>query len=119
MTAEGKPIIFDFWACQRPLTHRWGSGQVFERLSKRFGRPDLAFGKTDGIPEGTLAIDRNTGYEWVSLPFKDNEFAFGYWDPPYDKLYKHEGIEIWRTVRRLAILHTHIWPRAWLPAPLP
>src|SRR3990167_262443 len=107
-------IIFDFWACQRPLTHRWGSGQVFERLSKRFGRPDVAFGKTDGIPDGIFAIDRSNGYEWAQLPFDDNNFQFGYWDPPYDKLYKKEGQEIWRTIKRLAILHTHIWPRAWL-----
>ena len=29
-------IIFDFWACQRPLTKHWGSGQVLERLEKQF-----------------------------------------------------------------------------------
>ena len=107
-------IIFDFWACQRPLTKKWGSGQVFSRIEKLLGRPDVAFGKTDGIPEGITAIDHNTGYEWRNLPFEDNHFEFGYWDPPYDKLYKPEGMEIWRTVKRLAIFHTHIWPRAWL-----
>ena len=107
-------VEFDFWACQRPLTHKWGSGQVFDRLSARFGKPDVAFGKTDGIPNGTLEVDLKNGYNWKSLPFPDNEFEFGYWDPPYDRLYKPEGIEIWRTVRRLAILHTHIFPRAWL-----
>jgi hypothetical protein len=107
-------IKFDFWACQRPLTHKWGSGQVFERLSGSMGMPDVAFGKTDGIPYGVLAIDHNTGYEWVKLPFLDNHFDFGYWDPTYDHLYKKEGQEIWRVCKRLAILHTHIWPRAWL-----
>jgi len=107
-------IIFDFWACQRPLTKKWGSGQVFSRIEKLLGRPDVAFGKTDGIPEGITAIDHNTGYEWRDLPFEDNHFKFGYWDPPYDKLYKPEGQEIWRTVRRIAILHTMIWPKAWL-----
>jgi hypothetical protein len=107
-------IIFDFWACQRPLTHKWGSGQVFERIVKILGMPDAAFGKTDGIPEGILAIDKNTGYEWSKLPFSDNQFSFGYWDPPYDKLYKQEGQEIWRTCKRLAILHTYIWPHSWL-----
>jgi len=107
-------IKFDFWACQRPLTKTWGSGQVFERLSSMFGKPDVAFGKTDGIPEGIAAIDHNTGYEWRNLPFKRNHFVFGYWDPPYDKLYRKEGMEIWRTTQRLAILHTHIWPKAWL-----
>jgi len=74
----------------------------------------VAFGKTDGIPEGILAVDRNTGYDWPHLPFTDNQFSFGYWDPPYDKLYKKEGQEIWRVCQRLAILHTFIWPRAWL-----
>jgi len=107
-------IIFDFWACQRPLTKKWGSGQVFSRIEKQLGKPDSAFGKTDGIPEGITAIDHNTGYEWRNLPFETNHFEFGYWDPPYDKLYKPEGVEIWRVVRRIAILHTMIWPKAWL-----
>lgn len=75
-------VRFDFWACQRPLTHTWGSGQVFERLSRNFGTPDVAFGKTDGIPEGVRSIDRKNGYEWAKLPFEDNKFDFGYWDPP-------------------------------------
>ena len=30
-------IIFDFWACQRPLTSTWGSGQVFEKIVELFG----------------------------------------------------------------------------------
>jgi len=107
-------ILFDFWACQRPLTKKWGSGQIVSRIEKQLGSVDVAFGKTDGIPDTILAIDHNTGYEWRELPFKDNYFSFGYWDPPYDKLYKQEGIEIWRTCKRLAILHTYIWPRAWL-----
>lgn len=107
-------IRFDFWACPRPLTHHWGSGQVIDRIEKTFGRPDAAFGKTDGIPPGITAIDRSEGYEWAHLEIEDNQFEFGYWDPPYDKLYKKEGQEIWRTCKRLAILHTYIWPRAWL-----
>jgi len=108
-------ITFDFWACQRPLTRKWGSGQVWERLEKAFGRPDAAFGKTDGIPEGVRYFDLTNGYDWKSMPeLKDNQFEFGYWDPPYDRLYKQEGQEIWRVCRRLAILHTHVWPRAWL-----
>ncbi len=107
-------IVFDFWACQRPLTRTWGSGQVFDRLCETFGKPDVAFGKTDGIPNGVFSVDKKNGYEWASLPFADNQFTFGYWDPPYDKLYKREGQEIWRCCQRLAILHTYIWPRAWL-----
>jgi len=107
-------LIQGFWACQRPLTHKWGSGEIFERISEKFGKPDVAFGKTDGIPEGILAVDFNTGYDWNKLPFKDNQFEFGYWDPPYDKMYKKEGMEIWRCCKKLAILHTHMFPRAWL-----
>lgn len=112
---RGKGTVeFDFWACPRPLTGKWGSGQVYSRIVEQFGLIDAAFGKTDGIPSGVTAVDLNTGYDWNHLPFRDNEFEFGYWDPPYDKLYKPEGKEIWRTCKRLAILHTHIWPRAWL-----
>jgi hypothetical protein len=107
-------ITFDFWACQRPLTHKWGSGQVFDRISRQFGKPDAAFGKTDGIPEGVFSVDLKNGYDWNKLPFEDNKFPFGYWDPPYDKMYKREGMEIWRTCQQLAILHTHMFPRAWL-----
>ena len=119
MKAKKKPlgkseIKFDFWACQRPLTKKWGSGQVFNRIEKEIGKIDVAFGKTDNIPDEVKAIDLNTGYNWNKLPFKDNEFEFGYWDPPYDKMYKHEGMEIWRCCKRLAILHTYIFPRAWL-----
>lgn len=107
-------IIFDFWACQRPLTKRWGSGQVFGRITKQFGKPDVAFGKTDNIPEEVFYVDKTNGYDWIKLPFKDSKFEFGYWDPPYDKMYKKEGMEIWRVCKKLAILHTHIFPRAWL-----
>ena len=113
-------IIFDFWACQRPLTHHWGSGQVFDRIVKQFGSPDVAFGKQDQIPEGIITIDNDGKVnptitaDWKSLPFPDNHFKFGYWDPPYDHLYKKEGQEIWRVCKKLAILHTHMWPRAWL-----
>lgn len=107
-------IKFDFWACQRPLTHHWGSGQVFTRFEQNFGKVDCAFGKQDQIPDGVFAVDLNTGYDWNKLPFENNQFERGYWDPPYDKLYKKEGMEIWRCCQELAILHTFIWPRAWL-----
>ena len=107
-------IVFDYWACARPLTKHWGSGQVWERICKTFGTPDVAFGKTDGIPEVDY-YDLSKGDQWATMPqVRTNQYEFGYWDPPYDKLYKKEGIEIWRTVKRLAILHTYIWPRAWL-----
>ncbi len=79
-------IVFDFWACQRPLTRKWGSGQVWARLCKQFGTPDAAFGKTDGIPEGVRFFDLSNGFDWKSMPsLADNQFSFGYWDPPYDR----------------------------------
>jgi len=107
-------IKYGFWACQRPLTHKWGSGQIFDRISKFMGKPDVAFGKTDNIPDDVFYVDKSNNYDWIKLPFKDNEFNFGYWDPPYDHLYKKEGKEIWRCCKKLAILHTYIFPRTWL-----
>lgn len=114
---DSDSIYFDFWACQRPLTKKWGSGQVYERICKTFGCPDVAFGKTDNIPENVLYIDKSNGYDWKELPFGDNEFEFGYWDPPYPPavkgLMKKEGQEIWRCCKKLAILHTYVYPRSW------
>ena len=107
-------ITYGFWATQRPLTKKWGSGQVFNRLKDNFGEIDVAFGKTDNIPDGIFAVDKNNGYDWLKLPFEDNKFEFGYWDPPYDKMYKKEGMEVWRTCKKIAILHTFMFPRAWL-----
>ena len=120
MIEKNSSVKFDFWACQRPLTHHWGSGQVEKRLVKDFGQIDVAFGKQDQISEGITTIDSDASVnptviaDWKKLPFEDNHFNFGYWDPPYDKLYKKEGMEIWRVCKRLAILHTFIFPRAWL-----
>ena len=96
------------------MTKTWGSGKVWERLCENVSTPDVAFGKTDGIPDGVQAIDQKNGYQWNDLPFEDNQFKFGYWDPPYDKLYRPECIEIWRTCRKLAILHTHVYPTSWM-----
>ncbi len=107
-------VKFGYWALPRPLTRHWGSGDVWKRMCQEVGTPDVAFGVTDGIPSDIVAIDKNTGYEWNDLPFEDDMFNFGYWDPPYDKLYKSEAQEIWRTCRMLAVLHTHIYPRSWL-----
>ena len=87
---------------------------MYDRICKKFGTPDMVFGKTDGIPDGIPFCDLKNGYDWKKLPFPDNHFKFGYWDPPYDKLYKKEGMEIWRCCKKLAILHTYIFPRAWL-----
>lgn len=121
-------VTFGFWACTRPRTVGWGSGEMFSRIEAQFGRPDAAFGVTDGIPIAELfpvmLIDRRFGLEWATLPLVDNEYAFGYWDPPYHnekvrgpgnraKLFKREAQEIWRVCQRLAILHTHVYPRSW------
>lgn len=117
---KDEKIRFDFWACQRPLTKSWGSGQVFNRIMMHFERPDIVFGKTDGIPNYVMTVDKNEevdptfNCDWKKLPFKTNQFEFGYWDPPYDKLYKNEGKEIWRVCKKLAILHTLIFPISWL-----
>lgn len=109
-------VRFGFWACPRPMTKSWGSGQVFQRIEETFGKPDAAFGVRDGIPpeaEGVKWIDRSTGYDWRSLPFPDAAFRLGYWDPPFDRLYKPEAQEVWRTCRRLAILHEFVYPTSW------
>jgi len=117
-TFESNGIIYGFWATQRPMTRKWGSGQVFDRITKTFGNPDVAFGKTDGIPEeGVYSIDKNNNYDWIKLPFPDNNFEFGYWDPPYPPavkgLMKPEAQEIWRICKKLPILHTFVYPRSW------
>lgn len=125
-TFNGGNIYFDFWVLPRPMTATWGSGAVWKRICGIFGTPDAAFGATDGIPEGPAIVDKKTGHDWNKLAFEDNRFEFGYWDPPYfvlDKagkatlkpcLYKREGQEIWRTCRRLAVLHPYVWPTSWL-----
>lgn len=105
---------YGFWAVGRPMTKTWGSGAVWKRICDCIGVPDAAFGKTDGIPESVFAVDRKNGYEWRKLPFGDNEFDFGYWDPPYDKLYRPECMEIWRVCRKVAILHTYCYPTSWM-----
>ncbi len=107
-------VKYDFWPIGRPYTKKWGSGSLFDRISRSFERPDVAFGKTDGIPDDLFYVDRSNGYEWSKLPFANNQFKFGYFDPPYDRLYRKETIEIWRCVERLAILHIYIIPHAWL-----
>jgi len=110
-------LEFDYWACPRPMTGYWGSGQVYDRICKKLGKPDIVFGKTDNIPDDVKFIDLNNGYNWNDLPFDDNDFNFGYWDPPYppavDSLMKKEALEIWRCCKSLAILHTYVYPISW------
>src|ERR1700734_2358979 len=101
------PCLTLFWACPRPKTKHWGSGQVWDRICKEFGTPDAAFGKTDGIPDGIAAYDLNNGFDWKRLPLSDNRHEFGFWDPPYFnddhtrfKMFKPEAQEIWRVCKR-------------------
>jgi len=109
-----------FWACPRPKTKHWGSGQVWDRICRIFGTPDAAFGKTDGIPEGIAYYDLSNGYDWKRLLLPDDYHLFGFWDPPYFnddhtrfKMFKREAQEIWRVCKRLAILHPLVYPTSW------
>ena len=118
-------VFAEAWALPRMMTKKWGSGDaLWNRMIPVIGEPDVAFGGTDGIPEGVLVVDLNTDYDWNDLPFKDDEFELGYWDPPYeytvDKdgmlhcgMYKPELKEIWRCCKRLAVLHTMSYPTSW------
>ena len=49
-------IKYGFWACQRPLTKKWGSGQIFNKLTELMGKPDVAFGKTDNISDNIFLL---------------------------------------------------------------
>ena len=98
-------LEFDYWTCPRPMTGSLGVwGQVYDRICKKFGKPDIVFGKPDGIPDGVFAVDINNGYDWNDLPFKENEYNSGYWDSPYPStvkgLMKKEALEIWRCCKR-------------------
>ena len=112
--ASGK-VKFDFWPCMRQMTKHWGCNQILKRLAENVGRPDICFGKTDGIPDGIITVDKDPSVnpthclDWKDLPFDDNQFDFGFWDPPYDKLYLPELREIWRVCKRLAILHQLVY----------
>jgi site-specific DNA-methyltransferase (adenine-specific) len=108
-----RPVLTLFWACPRPMTKHWGSGRLWDRICKVLGTPDAAFGKTDGIPEGVTYYDLSNGYDWRRLPLPDNYHEFGYWDPPYDRMYRQEAMEIWRVCKRLAILHPQVYPKSW------
>jgi len=104
-------VTHDFWACPRQMTSKWGCATIYKRIEKELGRPDIVFGKTDGIPYDVITVDKDTNVkptyvcDWKKLPFENNQFNFGFWDPPYDKMYPKEFKEIWRVCRRLAILH--------------
>jgi len=110
----GPNVFTDLWATPRPRTHHWGCGELITQLEAKFGSFDVFFGKTDGV--FGLSIDHNRDVKptilthWKSLPFRDNSFSFGFWDPPYDHLYRVELKEICRVCQRLALLHEYVQP---------
>jgi hypothetical protein len=116
-------IVFDFWACPRQMTGKWGCPTILERVYEEIGKPDVYFGLTDGIndKEGvTVDIDESNNpdvvSDWKDMPFENGEFEFGFWDPPYDRLYPRCFEEIRRVVsKRIAILHQLIYenPQGW------
>ena len=115
---ESNGTIWGFWNMCREFTTSWGCNHTLNRLTKHFGKPDIAFGKTDGINKDIVTVDINAGVEptycndWAEMEmFSDNQFDFGLWDPPYDKMYLKEYKEIWRCCKKLAILHTNIYPK--------
>lgn len=112
-------VTFDYWACRRNNTNKWGCAFILDRLIKEIDKPDIAFGKTDGINNNLdiVTVDSNPDVnptcisDWKNLPFEDNQWMFGFWDPLYDHLYLNEYKEIWRVCKRLGILHQFVMPR--------
>lgn len=85
-TPTGK--VAGFWALPRPLTSHWGQGEeLLERISDTWGVPDITFGKQDQVVGFTVDNDPTTDptvvADWAALPFGDESFGYGYWDPPY------------------------------------
>lgn len=91
-----------------------------------FGYPDIIFGKQDNV--GGLTIDNDIEQrpevvaDWARLPFEDEAFDFGYWDPPYFGYIGVDGDvhynrlqpcydEICRVSKRLALLSPLIYPK--------
>ena len=55
--ASGK-VRFDFWPCMRQMTRHWGCDQILQRLIENVGRPDICFGKTDGVPSDIITLTK-------------------------------------------------------------
>ena len=86
VTARG--IYGGLWALPRPLTSHWGQGrELIERLERIFGHVEVAFGKQDQIAGFTVDRDESVApsvvADWSAMPFRDEAFGHGYWDPPY------------------------------------
>lgn len=58
-----------------------------QRIEATLGRPDIIFGKQDTSEGFTVDSDPTTKpsvvADWSAMPFEDQSFVFGYWDPPY------------------------------------
>jgi len=108
--------FYGLWILQREFTKHWGCSNLLKRVIDNFGKPDICFGKTDGIPNDIKTVDINKEsnptfcFDWKDMDFKDNQFNFGFWDPPYDKMYMPEYREIWRVCKKLAVLHIFCYP---------
>lgn len=105
------------WACPRQMTSTWGCPTIYKRMIAKFGKPDVCFGKTDGLPEDVETVDisplsrPSILADWKHIPVEDGHWEYGFWDPPYDKRYEPELREILRTLsRRIIILHQLVYP---------
>ena len=80
-------LLSGLWALERPKTSHWGSGDILDRITKIWGKPDIIFGKQDQADGFTVDIDPTNKpsvvADWACMPFSDKQFASGYWDPPY------------------------------------
>jgi hypothetical protein len=80
-------LLSGLWALPRPTTHHWGSGLVLDRITQVWGYPDICFGKQDHVcgftVDSNIDVSPSVVSDWGALPFGDNSFKFGYWDPPY------------------------------------
>lgn len=81
-------FLSGLWALPRPLTRHWGQGEeLMQRIAATLGEPDIIFGKQDTSHGFTVDMDPATEpsviADWSAMPFEDQQFRFGYWDPPY------------------------------------
>ncbi len=124
-------LLAGLWALPRPLTGKWGSGALLDRMIKVWGSPDIIFGKTDQVEGFTVDLNPNVKpslvADWANMPLSDKSYKVGYWDPPYlGHVDKAGGLhysrlqpcynEIIRVLsNKLFILHPLIYPcpRGW------
>ena len=85
MTPNG--LYSGLWALPRPTTKHWGSGLLLSRIEQVWGKCDVIFGKQDNVEGFTVDSDKSVNpsvvASWESMPFHNEQFGQGYWDPPY------------------------------------